>query len=349
MKTILYLLIGTYTMGLSDGIYVYKFNTLTGESEYISMVAVENPSYLDLSKDGKYIYAVTENDGNPSYANAISFDEATGQMVLLNSQETFASSPCNIATDSKASHVITANYGGGSITVFKTDSAKLLPASQVIMFEGNGTDTVRQRTPHLHCVMFSPDEKYLFAADLGTDNIHRFEVNHTGSGDFLKEESLTSFKVADSSGPRHFVFHPSNKFMYLINELAGTVTGFHYDKGNLKEFQTIQADTLNAQGSGDIGVTPNGKFLYASNRLKGDGIAIFSINETDGKLTKVGYQETGIHPRNFVITPNGKYLLAASRDSNLIEVFEIDENTGLLTNIQKDITDIDMPVCLKFI
>jgi 6-phosphogluconolactonase (cycloisomerase 2 family) len=159
---------------------------------------------------------------------------------------------------------------------------------------------------------------------------------------------LKSFKVADGSGPRHFVFHPTNKYMYVVTELAGTVIGFNYNDGELTEFQTIEADTLHARGSADIGITPNGKFLYASNRLQGDGIAIFSVNEENGMLTKTGYQPTGTHPRNFVITPNGKYLLSASRDDSIIEVFEIDENTGLLKNIDKNI-EVDTPVCLKFI
>ncbi len=348
MNNILYLLVGTYTLGLSEGVYLYKFDINTGNAEYVTMVKIENPSYLEVAPGGKFIYTVTENDDKPSFANAVAFDKDEVKLTLLNSEQTYASAPCNIAVDKEAGHVVTANYGGGSITVFNADSTgKLSAASQMILFEGNGADSSRQEMPHLHCVMFSPDGKYLFAADLGTDQIYRLETNYSGKGDFLKEETLTSFKVADGSGPRHFVFHPSHKFVYLINELAGTVIGFNYDGKDLKEFQTIEADTLNAQGSGDIGVTPNGKYLYASNRLKGDGIAVFSINETNGQLTKVGYQETGIHPRNFVITPNGKYLLCASRDSNLIEIFEIDENTGLLTNINKNI-EIDMPVCLKF-
>ena len=131
--------------------------------------------------------------------------------------------------------------------------------------------------------------------------------------------------------------------------MSGAVIAFDYDssKGNLTQIQSIQSDTLNAKGSADIHVTPDGKFLYASNRLKGDGLAIFSINQHDGKLTKVGYQETGVHPRNFVITPNGKFLLVASRDNNVIQVFLIDRNTGLLKNADRDI-ELDKPVCLKF-
>lgn len=344
---ILYLLIGTYTLGASEGIYTYGFNTLTGESEYVGMVKVDNPSYLTFSKDSKYVYAVTENGGDPSYANALSFDVGSGALKLINSEETKGAAPCNITIDNRNKYVVTANYVGGSISVFpiKEDGC-LAPVSQVIGFEGKGADP-RQEMPHLHCVGFSPDGKYLFATDLGTDRIYRYDVDYTTPGDFIKESSLVAFKVADGSGPRHFVFHPFQKYVYLINELSGCVTAFTYDDGCLDEFQSIEADSLHAQGSADIRITPDGRFLYASNRLKGDGIAIFSIDQQDGTLTHAGYQDTGIHPRNFVITPNGKFLLAACRDSNMVQVFDINENTGLLTDTHKDIR-LDSPVCLKF-
>lgn len=349
MESLLYLLIGAYTAGLSEGVYLYKFDTASGDARYVTTATVENPSWIDAG-DGKHLYAVTENTDSPSYANALFFDEEQEKLILANRQETFASSPCYITADTARRLVVTANYGGGSISVFTTSADTLLPLSQLIILEGSGPDTVRQNSPHVHCVKFSPDGNYLFATDLGTDRIYRFDVaTGADSAPFLAEESAKAFGLAAGSGPRHLVFHPSNKYMYVINELAGTLVGFRYHEGELTAFQTIQADTLQGRGSADIGLTPNGKFLYASNRVKGDGIAIFSVNESDGTLARVGYQPTGRHPRNFVITPNGKYLLAASRDSNLIEVFEIDENTGALRNIGKDITDIDTPVFLKFI
>ncbi|MDR1939159.1 MAG: lactonase family protein [Tannerellaceae bacterium] len=350
MDSLLYLLIGAYTSGLSEGVYLYKFNTDNGDAQYVSAVAVENPSYIDVG-DGVHLYAVTENTDSPSYANTLFFDREQEKLTLLNRQETFASSPCYITTDAPRKHAVTANYGGGSISVFQINADTLLPSKQLIILEGSGPDTIRQGAPHLHCVKFSPDGKYLFAADLGTDCIYRFEANSAAddSSAFLNEETMKPFKLADGSGPRHLVFHPSNKYMYVINELSGSVVGFHYNDGELTEFQTIQADTVGGRASADIGITPNGKFLYASNRNKNDGIAIFSIDGADGKLTKVAYQPTGRHPRNFVITPNGKYLLAASLNSSLIEVFEIDENTGMLKNTGKNITDVDTPVFLKFL
>ena len=348
MNSILYLLVGTYTLGLSEGIYLYKFDIQTGNAEYVNMVKVENPSYLEVSKDGKYIYAVAES-GTASYANAIAFDKANETLTLLSSQETKGPGPCNIEIDKKGTYVVTANYKGGSISAFAIqDDKSLSPVKQVVQFEGKGVDPNRQNQPHLHCVLSSPDGKYLFATDLGTDHIYRFDTHAAEPGNIFNQKTMKSFKVPDGSGPRHITFHPSGKYLYLINELSGTVIGFTYNDGDISAFQEIEADTLQARGSADIGITPNGQYLYASNRLKGDGIAIFSIDPTDGKLAKVGYQPTGVHPRNFVITPNGKFLLSASKDSNLIEVFEIDYATGLLRNINKNIT-LDQPVCLKFI
>ena len=304
------MLVGTYTSGDSKGIYSFRFNEETGTATALSETEVENPSYLAVSADGKFIYTVSEFNNEQAAANAFAFNQEKGTLKLLNSQKTGGEDPCYIITN--GNNVITANYSGGSISVFPiAKDGSLLPASDIIKFEGSGTDKERQ-------------EK------------------------FLKEGSPSAFKVKAGSGPRHLTFSPNGNYAYLINELSGTVIAFEYKDGDLKEIQTIVADTVCAKGSGDIHISPDGKFLYASNRLKADGIAIFSIQPDNGILTKVGYQLTGIHPRNFIITPNGKYMLVACRDSNVIQIYERDADTGLLTDIHGDIK-VDKPVCVKFI
>ena len=325
-KNELTMLVGTYTSGTSKGIYSYRFNEKDGTATPLSETEIENPSYLVPSADGKFVYAVSEFNNEQAAANAFAFNKEKGTLELLNSQQTGGEDPCYIIASEN--NVITANYSGGSISVFPiAKDGSLLPTSDIIQFKGAGVDKERQEKPHLHCVRITPDGKYLFADDLGTDQIHKFIINPAANVE-NKEAYL--------------------KDAYLINELSGTVIAFEYKDGDLKEMQTIAADTVNAQGSADIHISPDGKFLYASNRLKADGIAIFNIHPDNGMLSKAGYQLTGIHPRNFIITPNGKYLLVACRDSNVIQVYERDADTGLLTDVQQDIK-VDKPVCIRFV
>lgn len=149
------------------------------------------------------------------------------------------------------------------------------------------------------------------------------------------------------SGPRHLIFSKDGNYAYLITELSGKVIAFTYANGKLNAIQTITADTVQAKGSADIHLSPDGKYLYTTNRLKEDGIAIFEVNPENGMLAKVGYQLTDPHPRHFNITPNGKYLLVACRDSNTIQVFRRDVKSGLLQTTGQDIK-IDQPVCIQF-
>lgn len=344
------MLVGTYTSGNSEGIYTFRFNEETGEATPLDSAEIANPSYLTLSEDNKFVYSVNEASKDQAAVSAFAFDKDKGTLQLLNTQKTIGADPCYLITN--GNNVITANYSGGSITVFPiAKNGSLLPATDLIEFKGSGPVKDRQEQAHLHCVRITPDGKYLLADDLGTDQIYKFNLNPTANADnkekFLSKGTPAAFKVASGSGPRHLVFSNDSKFAYLINEISGTVIAFQYEDGMLNEIQTIAADTVGAQGSGDIHISPDGKFLYASNRLKADGIAIFKRNPADGTLTKAGYQPTGIHPRNFIITPNGKYLLAACRDNNAIQIYKRDSITGILTDLKKDIT-VDKPVCLKF-
>jgi len=348
----MYLLVGTYTsVKGSKGIYVYRFDTETGESEKVSIMEVANPSYLTLSPDEEFVYSVGENaEEEEGMAHAFSFDKKTGQLTLINSQSTQSAGPCYITIDKKGKNVHTANYSGGSISSFQVrNDGGLSELVSLIQFKGSGTDTVRQKSSHVHCVQYSPDGRYLFATDLGTDKIYRMEAMEAvfEGQPSISESTLIAFVTPPGTGPRHFDFHPGEDYVYLLGELSGEVIVYDYNDGYLKMKQTIASDTVGARGSADIHVSPDGKFLYTSNRLEADGIAIFSINPNDGKLTRVGYQLTARHPRNFVITPNGKFLLVASRDDNKIQVFAIDNQTGLLTDTNQDIL-LDKPVCLKF-
>ena len=346
----MFILVGTYTSNEgSKGIYVHRFNTDTGNSDSVSMVQANNPSYLTLSPNEKFVYAVGEDQESGVYS--FSFDKKRGSLIPINFQPTLSSGPCYITIDHSGRNVHTANYRGGSITSFQVNTdGSLTPAQSVLSFEGSGPDSTRQQNPHLHSVVFTSAGNYLFASDLGSDKLYRLDSSNSpfeGQPN-INDRSLKEFDMPPGTGPRHFAFHPmGDKYLYVLGELSGEVIVFDYDNGDLNHKQTVVADSVGARGSADIHISPNGRYLYASNRLKADGIAIFEINNDDGTLSKIGYQPTAQHPRNFVITPNGKYLLVASRDDNKIQVFEINNDTGLLTNTNQDIL-ISKPVCLKF-
>lgn len=348
----LYMLVGSYGPADQEGIKVYKFNQATGEGQYVSGVkGISNPSYQTVSKDGKRVYSVGEDDGGTASAHTLTFDAATGTLTLINSQPTQGAAPCHIALSPEEDYVVTANYNGSNISLFPLDGKGRLKPGQTIGFEGSGPDKERQAIPHLHFVYFTPDNHYLLANDLGTDRIHRFPLNTRQKGSntpLVDRQRASDIRLTPGSGPRHAVFSADGRFAYLITELSGEVMAFTYDGDSLSLMQTIQADTLDARGSADIHLSPDGRFLYASNRLKGDGLAIFRVNPEDGTLSKAGYQPTGIHPRNFVLTPNGQYLLVACRDTDEIQIFARDASTGLLTDTGRRIKTTK-PVCLKFI
>lgn len=349
----LFLIAGSYAAASSEGIKVFMFNQENGHFKYISGIkGVENPSYLTVNRNGTRVYAVGENDKSTSTANAFRFNKANGTLTFLNQQPTQGAAPCNITLSPQQDYALTANYTGGSITLFPLTSEGTLQKGQVISFSGKGPFAGRQDQSHLHCVMFTPDNKLLLANDLGTDKIHVFPLNtkhKTGSTTpLLTTTAAYDLSLKPGSGPRHICFAPNGHFAYLITELSGEVVTISYRDGRLSPVQYIKADSLNAHGSADIHISPDGKFVYASNRLKGDGLAVFKVSPVDGKLTRVGYQTTGVHPRNFIISPNGRFVLVACRDTNNVIIYERDSVTGLLKDTGQTI-QMTKPVCLKFV
>ena len=335
------MVIGTYTDAGSQGLYSFSFNQSTGAASEISSLSIDNPSYFTFSKDGRHIYAVSEKNNAMAVLNSIGFDPVNGTFAFKNSQLTNGGDPCYVDTDGKIA--LTANYSGGTISVFPILKNGTLDKS-LLQFGSKkvGPNCLRQNTPHVHCAIFAPDGNIL-TTDFSGDRILSFSYNKR---DNKMEDHGIAAHIKAGSGPRHLVFSPNGKYAYLMSELSGNVTVYTYKDGKLKELQSIDADNTSAHGGADIHVSPDGMFVYASTRLKGDGITIFRVNN-NGTLTRVGAQLTGKHPRNFAITPNGKFLLVACRDDNSIEVYSRDKFTGLLQNINKDIY-LSHPVCVKF-
>ena len=345
-----YLIIGTYTRTTSEGIYVYKFNTNTGDFSAISIAkGIKNPSFLTVSPNQKFIYSVGETDGDGS-VSAFSFDKKSGNLTKLNTQSSGGANPCHISIDKTGKWVLVGNYSGGNLSVLPVEADGLLgKPTQTIQHEGKGPNEARQEKAHVHSVNIAPNNVDVFVPDLGIDKVVTYSLDaKTGK---LSEGNPAFTKVTDGSGPRHFTIHPNGKFAYVIQELSSTVTAFNYAKGTLSAFQTISTlpkDSKENNACADIHISPDGKFLYGTNRFF-DAIVSYSIDPKTGKLTYIeNVPVLGEIPRNFMITPNGKFVLVANQKTDNITIFKRNAATGKLTSTGKQIA-VPMPVCLKMI
>jgi 6-phosphogluconolactonase len=348
-----YLLIGTYTSGKSEGIYVYDFNSLTGDASYKSKIKSPNPSFLAVSPGQQYVYAVYEEGNNKVGGSvaAYSFDKKSGELSFINQQRSGGDHPCYVSEDKTGKWVAAANYSGGSLSILPVHTGGGLgEASQVIQHTGSSLNKQRQEKAHVHCTYFSKDNRFLFVPDLGMDKLTIYSFNDkTGK---LTDAPQPFVPSPDNGGPRHIIFSPNNQYAYLMEELSGSVIAFKYNNGKLSNIQTISAAAPGFKGfmgSADIHTSADGKFLYCSNRGDANTITIFKINPTNGKLTVIGFQSTmGIAPRNFSLDPSGNFLLVANQNSDNIIIFKRNKTTGLLTDTGKKI-EVGNPVCLKWI
>ncbi len=349
-----YLLIGTYTGTGSKGVYVYNFNAQTGKATWVSNTdSSTNPSYITLSHSGNLLYAVNETGGaKPGKVSAYSFNRKNGNLTYLNTELSGGDDPCYVAVSNNDKWIAVANYSGGNVSVLPINkNGSLRPISQLIQDEGSSFNKDRQEKAHVHESVFSPDYTYLFTPDLGTDKVMIYQFNSSLSKP-LHPSSPAFVITPPGSGPRHITFSPNKKFAYLIHELSGTVTAYSYHMGKLKEIQELPTHPEGFKGvigSAEVFVSPDNKFLYASNRGDENNITIFSINSVTGKLKLIGYQSVfGKAPRNFIIDPTGNYLLVANQDSDNIVIFKRDKKTGLLTATQNQIK-LPKPVCLQIV
>ncbi len=348
-----FLITGTYTAQKSEGIYVFKFNTQTVDYNPVSSIRSSNPSFLALSPNQTMLYAVNENADsiNAIGGGTISsyhFDKGSGQLHFINQQLSGGNHPCFISTDQSGRWLFAGNYSSGTIGLLpiKPDGS-LDSLRQIIKHTGSGPNSKRQSAAHVHATRMMANN-YLYVPDLGIDQVRIYHFNK-------KKGQLSFTSAAQSnpgSGPRHIDFSSDQHFAYLMEEMSGTVTCYKIKRGQLSFQQRIDALPAGFQGvrgGADIHVSPNGKFLYCSNRGESNSISIFSIHPQNGQLKLIGNQSTlGKTPRNFSISPDGQLLLVANQQSDEIVIFKIDAETGLLSFTGKKIT-VPNPVCLVWV
>jgi 6-phosphogluconolactonase len=334
--------IGTYTEKNSKGIYVFRLNASTGKLTPLGLAAESaSPSFLAVHPNRRFLYAVAEVNnfgGQKSGAvSAFSIDRNTGKLMFLNQVSSHGSGPCHVMVDPTGKTVLVANYDSGGVAALPLgEDGRLREASAVIQHHGSSVDRERQEGPHAHCINTSPDNRFVLTADLGLDEVlvYRFDPAR-GS---LTPNDPPFGKTLPGAGPRHFAFHPSGRFVYVINEMQCTVSSFSYDaaRGSLKLLATVSTvpkdyKVTKDDSTAEIRVHPSGKFVYGSNRGP-DSIAVFAVDSAKGTVNPIEYVSTqGKTPRGFNIDPTGSYLIAGNQDSDSLVVFRIDQKTGRLT------------------
>ena len=347
--------VGTYTNEKSHGIFSFRFDDRTGTLTPLGLaIETPSPSFIVASADGRYLFAVNEVDrynGDASGSvSSFAINRETGKLTWLSTQPSKGTSPCHLALDRTGRFLAVANYSSGTVAVLPVgDDGRLAPASQVIAHEGRGPNASRQEGPHAHQVVFSADNRFMMAVDLGTDRVlvYRFDAR-TGR---LSPNVPAGVSTVPGAGPRHIAFHPDGTHAFVISELASTITAMTWDAaaGTLTagaSVRTLPADFAGASSTAEIAVHPNGRFVYGSNRGH-DSIAIFAA-AADGALTPIGFEPSrGKTPRHFAIAPGGRWLVAANQDSGTLAVFRIDDATGRLT-ASGALVDSGTPVCVLF-
>ncbi len=351
MANDLTLFVGTYTRQGSAGIYTGLMNPATGAIDVRHITTgIENPSFVAVDPTGEHLYSVCETS-DPTTHGAITAFEINGDGSLreLNRQSTGGPGPCHLAVDATDQLVIAANYKGGSVAMIRIEpDGSLGDRCDFIQHHGSSVHPDRQDQPHAHSITLNATNDRAYVCDLGTDRIVQYQID-ADAGRLHHAGDVVSHP---GEGPRHFAFHPTKPYAYVINELGSTVAAYDVNPndGNLSERQilsTLPSEWNGANTTADIHVSPNGRFLYGSNRGH-DSIAIFAIDPPSGRLDVIGHESSrGQTPRNFALSPDGNFLLAENQDSGTIHTFAIDPDTGLLDHTGH-IVDIPAPVCVVF-
>ncbi|KUJ59669.1 6-phosphogluconolactonase [Flavobacteriaceae bacterium CRH] len=338
-----YVFLGSYNRDkAAESIQVYQLDTLNGKlSKVTSAKNLINPSFLTLSPNGKFLYDCTDTKTpNSGSVSSFEFSPENKSLTFLNKQASGGENPVYVSVHKSGKWLVNANYTEGSVSVHPLlENGKIDSLAQNFQYTDGSIHKERQTRSHVHSAVFSPQNDYLFLPDLGADKIRCYQFDENQNQPLI--ETKNPFTKTDlEAGPRHFTFHPNQKFGYCIEEMAGAISVYQYQSGILTKIQRINThpDKI-TEGfeSSDIHISPDGKFLYATNRGKENNIAIFAIDE-NGFLKNIGYQSTlGKHPRIFAIDETGKFVIATNVISGNVIVFRRNEKTGLLKKVGKEI------------
>lgn len=339
------LLVGTYTGSGSRGIYQLQFNPATGElSDSVLLAATNNPSYLVINQSRSAVFAV--NETTEGGITSFRWDREADTLVQVSSVPSKGAHPCYVDLSGDEQLLAVANYSSGNLAVYAVSGdAGIGEEPVVVQHEGSGPVAPNQKGPHAHCSIFR--DGFLYAVDLGIDKVLAYPVQADGT----LGAATTAFQLQPGDGPRHLIFHPTQPMAFVVNELSSSVVSLaaDFDQGVFREIDrasTLPDGFAEKNADADVHLSPDGRFLYASNRGH-NSLAVFSVGDT-GTLTALGHEPVrGNWPRNFTLSPDGRFVLVANQESGNIVVFSRNEETGLLSFTGHEFA-VSKPVCLKF-
>lgn len=336
------------TLTADEGIFVYHMADPDGRLELVRQTArsISNPFFIALHPRADVLYSITDPDGE-RLVSALSLDRSSGELTLMNQQPTQGGYPCYVAVDPTGRSVVVANYEGGSVASYPIEAdGSLRESGSFFQHVGSSIDQDRQQEPHAHCFWIAADGRFAFANDLGTDQVMIYALD-AEAGTLTPGEQPFA-RVRAGGGPRHFIIAPDNRHAYVINELGNTITAFAYDaeRGLLLEqsmVSTLPEDFDGVTHTADLALTPDGRFLYGTNRGH-DSIAMFTRDSQSGGLTPNGIEPSrGVMPQNLTITPDGSLLFVANTKGDNLVAFRIDGDSGRLEFSCE--TEMPSPVC----
>lgn len=340
--------LGTYTKEESEGVYHFTFDSETESITNVTAVgAIDNPTYLTPSFNQEYLYAVAK-EGDEGGVTAFKIDPNTQALIQLNSAAKAGSPPCHVSVSKDNQWLVTANYHTKEIISYQlAEDGSIKQLADIKVHEGTGPHE-RQEKPHMHYAGFSPDERFVIAVDLGSDEITSYRIDDEGK---MTKEAV--FLAPAGSGPRHIEFHPNKTIAYVMTELTSEVLTLAFDADTgiftlISKLKAIPKSHTTVNDGSAVHVTKDGKFVYVGNRGH-NSITSFKINQETFSLELIDYTDTlGDWPRDFSLTPDDRHLICANQNTGTLTVFKRDVNSGELISTQ---TDVKAPesVCVKFL
>lgn len=345
--------ISAFAPGERGAINAYRLDLGSGKLKLVHRTTdVANPFFLAISRDQRFLYSTNSKEfggKEPEQVAAYEILGRTGELKLLNRQSSLGSAACYVDVGATGKAVLVANYTTGNVAALPVkEDGSLGEAASSHQHAGSSVDRTRQEGPHAHCIVISPDDRFAYSADLGLDQVLCYRLDPAAAK--LTPARQPFVRTPPGAGPRHLTFHPNGKTVYVINELANSVTVLDHDpeSGILIEKQTISTlpkDFAGKSYCADVKVTPDGRFLYGTNRGH-DSIAAYRIGAA-GRLKLLAIEPSlGKGPQNLAITPDGKLLLCANMPGNNVAVFRIDSKTGALTSAGPPVS-MPGPSCIK--